>query len=88
MRDYSKKMSSQKVNVICYSGYRGEEIPRVLILEGKRIEVIEILTSWVEEELENRSRKRFFKFKGSDGNIYKIYYDEKTQEWYDNPKEG
>jgi len=81
-------MPSQKVKVICYSGYRGEEIPRELILEEKRIEVIEILTSWVEEGLENRSRKRFFKFKGSDRKTHKIYYDEKTQEWYDNPKEG
>jgi hypothetical protein len=52
-----------KVEVIAYSGYRGEEIPKAILLDNQRIEVVEILESWVEEWLEDRARKRFFKVK-------------------------
>ncbi|MGB9628579.1 MAG: hypothetical protein ACPL6D_07950 [Thermodesulfobacteriota bacterium] len=81
-------MSAQRIQVFCYSGYRGEEKPREIILKGERIEVIEIQTSWIEEGVGDRSRRRFFKIKGKDGLTHKIYYDEKTEEWYDTEKEG
>ena len=75
-------MSEEKVRVMAYSGNRGEETPRALVLGGKRIEVIEIQESWIEEGIEDRTTKRFFKVKGSDGEIHKIFYDEKTAQWY------
>lgn len=81
-------MPAQKIEVLCYSGYRGEEKPRAFILEGERIEVTEILKSWVEEAFEDRSRKRFFKVKLKDGSTHKIYYDERSEEWYETQKEG
>jgi len=76
-------MSEEKIRVMAYSGYRREETPRALVLGGKRIEVVEIQESWIEEAIEDRTIKRFFKVKGSDGGIHKIFYDEKTAEWYD-----
>ena len=75
-------MSDQRIEVIAYSGYRGEEIPRAMILHNGRIEVAEILSSWMEEGLKDRVRRRFFKIKGSDGKLYKIYYNEKLMEWF------
>ena len=75
-------MPDQGIEVIAYSGYRGEEIPREMILHNERIEVAEILSSWMEEGFKDRVRKRFFKIKGSDGNLHKIYYDEKVMEWF------
>jgi ABC-type Fe3+-hydroxamate transport system substrate-binding protein len=30
----------------------------------------------LEEELQDRTRKRFFNIKGSDGKLYKIYYND------------
>jgi len=75
-------MSDQRIEVIAYSGYRGEEIPRMMILHNERIGVAEILSSWMEEELQDKTRKRFFKIKGSDGKLYKIYYNEKVMEWF------
>jgi len=75
-------MSEEKVRVMAYSGNRGEETPRALVLGGKRIEVIEIQESWIEEGIEDRTIKRFFKVKGNDRGIHKIFYDEKTAEWY------
>ena len=74
-------MSEEKIDVIAYSGYRGEETPRIISLRGERIEVIEILKQWIEEKSDNRSRRRFFRIRGSDGKIHKIYYDEKGMEW-------
>jgi hypothetical protein len=75
-------MSEEKVRVTAYSGSRGEETPRALVLGGKRIEVVEIQESWIEEGVGDRRTRRFFKVKGSDGGIHKIFYDEKTAEWY------
>ena len=73
---------NKKIEVIAYSGYRGEETPRTIILHDERIEVAGVLNRWIEEGSEDRARKRFFKIKGSDGNTHKIYYDEKVMEWF------
>jgi hypothetical protein len=74
-------MFGEKIEVIAYSGYRGEETPRTILLHGERIEVLEIVSQWIEERSNDRSRKRFFKIKGSDGALRLIYYDEKIMEW-------
>jgi hypothetical protein len=82
-------MSEEKIKVIAYSGYRGEEIPKAMFLHGEKIEVVEILERWIEEGLEDKKIKRGFKMKGSDGAHYQLYYDEKTKEWfYRNSKLG
>jgi c-di-GMP-binding flagellar brake protein YcgR len=78
----SQIMQDEKIQVVAYSGYRGDEIPRVIIRHNERIDVIEILDRWAQENLEDRTTKRFFKVKGSDGGIHKIFYDQKTAEWY------
>ena len=75
-------MSEEKVKVIAYSGYRGEEAPREIVLNDKKIRVVEILSRWIKEGSEDRTIKRFFKVKGSDGSICEIYYDEKNMEWF------
>ena len=75
-------MSEEKIEVIAYSGYRGEETPRTILLHGERIEVFEILRQWIEEKSGDRARKRFYQVKGSDGNLYMIYFDEKAMEWF------
>ena len=75
-------MFEEKIEVIAYSGYRGEEIPRTMILRDKKIEVKEILKRWVEEGAGDRERKRFFRVKGKDGLEHKIYYREGSMEWF------
>jgi hypothetical protein len=77
-------MSQQlnRIDVITYSGYRGEETPRSILIHDERIEVVAILNMWIEEGIEDRARKRFFKVKGTDGKTHKIYYDEKEMEWF------
>jgi hypothetical protein len=75
-------MSEEEVSVIAYSGYRGEETPKKFTYHGKEIEVIEILGRWIEEEFVNKATRRFFRVKGSEGPIYKIYYDDVKLEWF------
>ena len=74
--------SGERIEVIAYSGYRGEQTPRTILLHRKRIEVIEILKQWIEEKPDNREMKRFYQVKGNDGNLHVIYYDEKSMEWF------
>jgi hypothetical protein len=76
------KGSDEKIEVIAYSGYRGEETPRAILLRGEKIEVIEILEQWIEERLDDRTTKRFYQIKGNDGVVRRIYYDEKAMEWF------
>jgi len=76
------KGSEEKIEVIAYSGYRGEETPRTILFHSKKIDVIEIMKQWVEERSHDRSRRRFYKIKGSDGALYTIYYDQKSMEWF------
>jgi hypothetical protein len=77
-----KGISEEKIQVISYSGYRGEETPRAFTHNQEKIEVIDILSRWVEEAFKERGTKRFFTCKGSDGGIHNIFYDEKSEEWY------
>ena len=61
--------------VECYSGHRGEETPRALIIDQRRVDVVEILDRWLAPE------HRYFKVKGSDGDIYIVRLDAGTQAW-------
>ncbi len=75
-------MPKEKVEVIAYSGYRGEESPRVFKWREKKIEVAEIRKRWVEEGSEDRDTKRGFELMGTDGVAYSLIYDEQKQEWF------
>ena len=75
-------MPGERIEVISYSGYRGEETPRAFTAGVKKVEIIEILDRWIEEGLNDKTRKRFFKVKGSDGLIYRIYLDEGVDTWF------
>jgi len=76
------RVAEEKIRVDAYSGYRGEETPREFILHGKKVEVLEVLSAWVEEGTGYKAIKRFFKVKGNDGLIHKIHYDENKKEWF------
>lgn len=77
-----KLMSEEKVRIISYSGYRGEETPKKILLPDKTIEVVEILSSWIEQGVEGRAIRRSFELRGGDGSIHKVFYDEKELEWF------
>jgi hypothetical protein len=79
--------SEERIEVIAYSGYRGEETPRTVLFRWKKMEVVEILKRWIEEGSDDREIRRFYRIKVSDGALYTIYYDEKSMEWFRTNKE-
>ncbi len=75
-------MHTEKIDVISYAGRKGDERPATFILRGLRVDVMEILEHWIEEGFKDRIRKRYFRVKGSDGNMHCIFYNEQVKEWY------
>lgn len=72
----------RKIDVIAYSGYKEEESPRFFFLFQEKIEVLRVLNMWVEEGIDDRHRKRFFRVRASDGYNHTLYYDEVKKSWY------
>ena len=64
-----------KIEVKCYSGYRGEETPRSIFFNDKEIQVNKILDMWLAPD------HRYFKCLGSDDGVYILRYDEKNCSW-------
>ena len=63
------------VRVDCYAGYRGEETPRRLEIDGRSVEVVEVIDRWIGED------HRYFEVRGDDGAVYLLRHDERTDRW-------
>ncbi len=74
-------MEGERIAVAAYAGYRGEEAPRAFVLRGERIVVLSVVATWLTEDVETRKRRRFFRVRGSDGNVHDLRYTEETMEW-------
>jgi hypothetical protein len=64
-----------RIQVECYSGYRGEETPRAIRMGERRIGVERMLDRWLAPE------HRYFKFTGDDGGTYIIRHDVSSLDW-------
>ncbi|MDD5306617.1 MAG: hypothetical protein PHU25_04780 [Deltaproteobacteria bacterium] len=64
-----------RVEVVCYSGYRGEETPRALVVGERRLEVKEVLGRWREPD------RRYFELLCADGATYLMSHDEEHDLW-------
>lgn len=64
-----------RVEVECYSGYRGEESPRRFTLGGRTVEVATVLDRWLAPD------HRYFKVRGDDGGIYIVRHDAARGLW-------
>jgi hypothetical protein len=63
------------VQVECYAGRRGEETPRRLRLDGRSVELVEVLDCWLGID------HRYFKMRGADGATYILRYDGSSGCW-------
>jgi len=63
------------IRVDCYSGYRGEEVPRRFWMHSRCIVVQEVLDRWLAPD------HRYFKVRGSDGDLYILRHDPRADRW-------
>ena len=63
------------IRVECYAGHRGEQTPRTLILGDRRVDVAEVIDAWLAPD------HRYFKLRGTDGDIYLVRHDEQSDSW-------
>lgn len=64
-----------KIKVTCYAGYRGEETPRIIQFQSRKIEVKKVIDRWLNPD------HRYFKVLGKDDGIYIIRHDIETGDW-------
>ena len=64
-----------QIKVECYAGYRGEETPRLLWFQSRKIKVKKLLDRWLDPN------HRYFKLLGDDDGIYIIRHDMNTGFW-------
>ncbi|OIP64093.1 MAG: hypothetical protein COT35_04315 [Nitrospirae bacterium CG08_land_8_20_14_0_20_52_24] len=75
-------MGDQEIKVTAYAGYRGEESPMAFVFRGEKINVVEVLDRRVEQDVEEKTTRRWFRLKGDDRKIYHIYYHETAMTWF------
>jgi hypothetical protein len=63
------------LRVECHAGYRGEETPRALVIDDRRVEVVEIADRWLAPD------HRYFKVHGDDGDVYIVRQDVASGSW-------
>jgi hypothetical protein len=64
-----------EIRVECYAGHRGEETPSFLILDDRRVHVVEIVDRWLGPD------HRYFKVKTDDGCVYVVRHDVTSGKW-------
>ena len=64
-----------QIKVECYAGYRGEETPRLIWFQSRKIKVKKTLDRWLDPN------HRYFKILGDDDSIYIIRHDMNTSLW-------
>ena len=70
------------LHVECYAGHRGEETPRMLMIDERKIFVEEVLDTWQGPD------HRYFKLKGDDGKVYILRQDTAAGRWELTTKPG
>jgi hypothetical protein len=68
-------VSDVSVEVECYDGHRGEQTPRAVMLDGRRIAVAAVLDQWLAPD------HRYFKLQGADGDTYLVRQDVASGAW-------
>ncbi|MBI2360149.1 MAG: hypothetical protein HYV04_14840 [Deltaproteobacteria bacterium] len=63
------------IRVDCYAGFRGEETPRSFYLGEKKLEILEVISRWVEPDY------RWFKVRGDDSGVYALRQDIRSGNW-------
>jgi hypothetical protein len=63
------------LRVECYAGHRGEETPRAIYLDDRKVMVEEVVDAWLAPD------HRYFKLRGDDGDVYIVRHDPRADSW-------
>jgi len=66
---------SVHLNVICYSGYKVDELPVRFFLGKRKVEIREVVDRWLGQD------HHYFKVVGDDGAIYILRHNTETDTW-------
>jgi len=66
-----------QLKVECFSGYRGEETPRMIQLGQRAVRVTEVLDRWLAPD------HRYFKLRGDDGAVYIVRHDAAAEDGWE-----
>lgn len=66
----------ERVRVECYAGYRAEQEPIAVHLDGSRQRVLGIADRWLEPDAS------YFKVRLEDGHAYLIRHDRREDAWF------
>jgi len=71
----------ERIWVESYAGYMAEEEPRAFEWMGERHEIAEILSRWLEADVEEGRRRKFL-VKTTKGEVYELVHNEKDDVWW------
>jgi hypothetical protein len=72
----------QKIDVVCYAGYKANEKPMKFIFENKEFHIKKILDRSIRESLTERDRVYRFKVLCTDNKTYSIFYNSRMEQWF------
>ncbi|MEW6097390.1 MAG: hypothetical protein AB1567_12850 [bacterium] len=70
-----------KIKVNSYSGYKADERPVIIFIEGKAFEVKEVKQHFINEEIDGQRHEVFKVIISDDGSLHTILHDLTKDEW-------
>ncbi len=71
------------IQVECYAGAKADETPRRFTLEGRPVEIDEVLDRWYQVESRPEwPRADYFKVRAADQKEYLLKHDLEADEWF------
>ena len=73
----------EPVEVRTYSGYKADERPTSLVVNGRRLKIIEVIDRWRQAGIDPaQGTKTYFRVKGEDGRVYTLFQDQRSGHWF------
>ncbi len=76
-------MKLTAIEVECYAGAKADETPRRFTLEGRTVEIDEVLDRWYQVDSKPEwPRADYFKVRGADTQQYLLKHDLESDDWF------
>ncbi len=76
-------MPDEPIQVECYAGATADETPRIVVQEGRRHQVVQVIERWIEEARDPaKGRRRWYRVQFLDGKMATIYRDLALDMWF------